>query len=205
MLDLVTVQKDAECNARSRIKTANVTAQEPQPPQHPDLEWSATAKVNIQKPSSKGKGIGQMLFEMYNQSRLKGLIKWNDADLPPNYSEPANARHTLELCQFVLTKDEFDAFRLQTMKSEKEVKELADKIEARSFRKMWELEGKDVNEAEEINKKRGSRASQPTYGAVGVRVRDYKAVCIEGNIDPFPVKGSGKTLAITSYFKTKAN
>ena len=202
-LDLVTVQKDAERNVRSRIETANVTAQEPQPPQHPDLEWSATAKVNIQKPSSKGKGIGQMLFEMYNQSRLKGLIKWNDADLPPNYSEPANARHALELCQFVLTKDEFDAFRLQTMKSEKEVKELADKIEARSFRKMWELEGKDVNEAEEINKKRGSRASQPTYGAVGVRVRDYKAVCIEGNIDPFPVRGSGKTLAITSYFKTK--
>jgi len=197
---------EVERDVRRRIETVetvDVAAHEPQP-QHPGLEWNAQAEVNIQKPSSKGKGIGQMLFEMYNQRRLKGLQQWKDAELPQQYSEHANARHSLELCQFVLSKGEFDTFRLHGIKNEKELKDLSDEIEARAFRKMWELEGRNAEEEEENNKKKGSRASQPTYGAIGVRVREYKTSCIKREIEPFPEKGSGKTpVRITSYFQMK--
>ena len=51
---------------------------------------------------------------------------------------------------------------------------LASKVEERAFKKMYEFEGKNVEEEMENNKKNGSRAPKPTYQGLGKRVFKYK-------------------------------
>ena len=59
------------------------------------------------------------------------------------------------------------------MTEEEELNTVAANVEQRAFRKMWEFEGIDDNELKaDANKKLGRH--QPTYGAVGARVREYK-------------------------------
>jgi len=50
----------------------------------------------------------------------------------------------------------------------------ASAVEKRAFIKMWELEGKDVEEALYKNEKRGARGRKPTYLAIGKRMGLYK-------------------------------
>lgn len=66
-------------------------------------------------------------------------------------------------------------FQSKSLTEEDELQTVAKDIELRAFRKMWEFEGiSEIDEKFATNKRLGSRGQQPTYGAVGARVREYK-------------------------------
>ena len=112
-----------------------------------------------------------MLVELYDLNSLSGGSWKDDATIPNSLASPQLVKNSLELCQYVMTSEELASFRGHTIPNNEQLVQLSQDIETRSFRKMWQLEGKDI--AVE-SARTGSRAAQPTYGGVGVRIRTYK-------------------------------
>ena len=125
---------------------------------------------------------------MHDENRLSGQ-QWTKATVSESYSHKSNVKYTLELCQFVMSEDELNAFRNRNSVERGELLQLAAEIETRSFRKMWELEGEDPDVSEQTNRKAGSKAKKPTYGAVGPRVLKYKKLlCPNGDASNEPLR-----------------
>jgi hypothetical protein len=145
---------------------ANPVQQENDPPQH---------QYGDKKPriSCKGKRISQLLVDFYNENLLSG-DNWKSVRVPPHHPEANLIKKSLELCQYVMSEEELFAFRAGTFTDEEALRTAADEIERRAFRKMWEFEGFDDIDRKEAENNNGGRGQQPTYGAVGSRVREYK-------------------------------
>ena len=115
---------------------------------------------------------------MYKENRLKGLVQWKNATICANLSDHSLAKYALELCQFAMEKhgmtEELAALTNEGTE-EGQLIIIARNVHTRAFREMWTLEGSDWEVEEQVNSTKGSQGKQPTYGAVGARVRTYKS------------------------------
>ena len=84
--------------------------------------------------------------------------------------------YSLELCQFVMTPQEIALFtRPNSFADRKDLLDLAGDIERRSFRKMYEFEGKDPDIEVQVNSREPSSRQKTTkVGGIGPRVMQYK-------------------------------
>jgi hypothetical protein len=144
----------------------------------PTQRESDTQQDNSQpsdmKPSCKGKRISQLLVDFYHENRL-AETHWKNVQVHSHYPEGNLVRKSLELCQYVMSAGELVLFQSKSLTEEDELQTVAKDIELRAFRKMWEFEGiSEIDEKFATNKRLGSRGQQPTYGALGARVREYK-------------------------------
>jgi len=131
------------------------------------------------KTSDAKANIGAELINLHANGRLGGVplsTRWCKVltfKKHEDYNEPSLMTYSLELCEFVMSEDEKAKFRDKGM-DRTELFTLASKVEERAFKKMYEFEGKNVEEEMENNKKNGSRAPKPTYQGLGKRVFKYK-------------------------------
>ena len=137
--------------------------------------------------SCKGKRVSQLLVDFYNENLLSG-DNWKSVRVPPHHPEANLIKKSLELCQYVMSEEELFAFRAGTFTDEEALRTAADEIERRAFRKMWEFEGFDDIDRKEAENNNGGRGQQPTYGAVGSRVREYKKYLSKLSGNQYPDK-----------------
>ena len=96
--------------------------------------------------------------------------------MPPTVAsgDQSMARYVLELCQFVMSAQELQDFRLKSFATDEELQSAADAVQQTAFRKMFELEGDDPLTEEQLLKSKGSKGKKPTVSGVGARVRKFK-------------------------------
>ena len=113
---------------------------------------------------------------LYHDGVLRGVNQFKNASIPPRFSTPSAAKMILLLSQLCMDPSEAEKFRNDTFSNELEMHQVANDIELRVFKLMWKLEGvQDVDKEYEDNKKKNStRASQPTYLGIGLRLRKWK-------------------------------
>ena len=129
-----------------------------------------------ESPTNRDEHLSGMLVKMYEGNYLKGVAHWKKVSLPRGYSHKSNVIYSLELCQFVMTPQEIALFtRPNSFADRKDLLDLAGDIERRSFRKMYEFEGKDPDIEVQVNSREPSSRQKTTkVGGIGPRVMQYK-------------------------------
>jgi hypothetical protein len=138
------------------------------------LIYGAEAKDTESK-SNKRFYIAMVLEQLYKQGRLSGLGSWKAIDPPSaQFTEKSSLRNTLELCEVVLSEEDAKVLK-KPGSSDEDVKTHAKSIEQKCMSKMLQYEGVDPDVESQVAKKTNrSQQKQPTYLAVGKRVREYK-------------------------------
>lgn len=137
------------------------------------LIYGAEAKDTESK-SNKRFYIAMVLEQLYKQGRLSGSGSWKAIDPPLQFTEKSSLRNTLELCEVVLSEEDAKVLK-NPGSSDEDVKTHAKSVEQKCMRKMLQYEGVDPDfEAQVAKKTNRSQQKQPTYLAVGKRVREYK-------------------------------
>lgn len=153
------------------------------------LSLSMTNQARTLASGTKGKGVmlATLLSDFSNGKRLR-QGSWSNVGLTPKeYEEPGCLKLALELCEYVCTSTELATLREGSNSSvpKESILQLASAIQLRAFKKMWTLEGFDAEiEYQKNEKKPPQNAKQPTYMAIGKRVRKYKKKIGKNSDDP---------------------
>ena len=126
----------------------------------------------------KGVTISMLLTDLFKSGHLK-YSKWTTITPPTKYKEKWALKNTLELCDQVVTEEEKAALK-RTDLSHTDLMTHVKDIEKRAFRKMWELEGKDVDVEQQVQDHTNkSQQLEATYLAIGKRVKQHKKALAE--------------------------
>jgi len=141
------------------------------------------AKANSTK-IGKGVTISMLLTDLCRSGLLKTKT-WAKVTVPRKYNEPQSARNTLELCDRVALDNEKEALNNKNLADDQLMSHVSN-IQTRAFHKMWEYEGKTVDVELQVRRKTNkSQTQEPTYMALGKRVRLHKQALAKsaGNSD----------------------